>query len=195
MPVPSLQRYAKNERLAGHVGFWWGLAEGFFFFIVPDVYITFATLFAPRAGAVAWVASIAGSLAGVVVVWGLTHGLGVDYLAFLTHLPGISGRLVDHVGRSIADHGLPYTPFLALAGVPLKVYSGQAFSLGSSLGEVLLWTVFARLVRIAPSFIAVGLLRLPFRRRIEARPVAWVAALGLFWVVFYVFYFWRMSRL
>jgi len=59
---------------------------------------------------------------------------------------------------------------------------------------MLLWTVFARIVRIAPTFALVAATRLLFRRSIDARTVAWCALLGCVWVAFYVFYFIHMSR-
>ena len=188
-----IQRLARDERLARHAGFWWGLAEGLFFFIVPDVYISFAALFSLRAGAVAWVASIAGSALAACGIYVLTS-VGVEYLAFLQSIPGISGALLGRVGQRLAAEGLPYTPWLVLGGVPLKVYCGLAFSLGLSLGSVLLWTVFARIVRIAPIFALVAAARLLFRRTIDARAVGWSALLGFVWVAFYVLYFLHMSR-
>jgi hypothetical protein len=98
------------------------------------------------------------------------------------------------VGAQLGIEGLPYTPLLILGGVPLKVYAGVAATVGVGLGPMLLWTVFARIVRIAPTFALVAATRLVFRRSIEARSVAWCTLLVCVWVAFYVFYFARMSR-
>jgi hypothetical protein len=194
MRAERIERLARDERLALQAGFWWGLAEGLFFFIVPDVYVSFATLFSPRAGAVAWLASIAGSAAAIPVIYLLTATPGLDYLAFLESIPGISGPMIERVGASLAAEGLPYTPLLVSGGVPLKVYGALAFSLELSLGSVLLWTLFARIVRMAPTFVGAAAVRMLFRRRIDAHATAWCTLLGFFWLVFYVFYFVRMSR-
>jgi hypothetical protein len=194
MQPERIQRLARDERLARHAGFWWGLAEGLFFFIVPDVYITFATLFALRAGAVAWLFSIAGSVTAIPIIYLLTTILHLDYLAFLQTIPGISGPMVALVGELIRADGLPYTPFLASGGVPLKLYAASAFSLGLSLGSVLIWTVFARIVRIGPTFLLAAAVRLLFRRWIDTHPAAWCAVLAVGWIVFYVFYFVRTSQ-
>jgi hypothetical protein len=185
---------AGDERLARRAGFWWGLAEGLFFFIVPDVYISYATLFAPRAGAISWIASIAGSLLAVVLIQLLEAELGRGYIDFLGIIPGISELMIEGVRRRVAAQGLSYSPFLVLTGVPLKVYAGVAFSVGVSFGGVLLWTVFARIVRIAPSFAGAALVRLLFRGSIDARPAVWCALLAAFWFLFYIYYFVRMSR-
>jgi len=189
-----VRRLAQDERWARLAGFWWGLAEGLFFFIVPDVYISFATLFAPRAGAISWIASIAGSIVAVSLIYLISVKLGVEYTDFLLVIPGISATMIERVRQSTLEQGLPYSPFLVLGGVPLKVYAGVAFSLGVPLGGVLLWTVFARIVRIAPSFAGAAAMRLLFRRSIDARPTLWFGLLICFWSLFYVFYFIRMSH-
>lgn len=190
----EIQRLARDERLAAQVGFGWGFVEGLFFFIVPDVYISFATLFSLRAGGLAWVFSILGSATTVVAIYLLTATAGLDYLSFVGAIPGISGAMIERVESTLAAQGLPYTPLLVLGGVPLKVYAGAAFGIGLSAGSVLAWTVFARIVRIAPTFALVAVIRLLFRRRIDTRPSIWTAALGLFWIPFYIVYFLRVSR-
>lgn len=194
MQLKQIQRLARDKRVARHAGFWWGLAEGLFFFIVPDVYISFATLFSLRAGALAWAFSIAGSATAVVVLYLLVTTFSFDYVSFLDWIPGISEPLIQRVGQEIATEGLPYTPFLVTAGVPLKLYIAHAISLELSLGSVLLWTVFSRIVRIAPTFAIVAAMRLLFGRRIDAHATTWCALLGIFWFAFYVFYFVHMSR-
>jgi hypothetical protein len=194
MSAERIQRSARDERLARLAGFWWGFAEGAFFFIVPDVYVTFAALFSLRSGAVAWAASIAGSLVGVAAVY-LLVALGVNYVPFLDLIPGISKGMLFAVGAQLGgDGGLPYTPLLILGGVPLKVYAGVAATVGIGLGPMVLWTVFARIVRIAPTFAVVAATRSLFRRSIDARTVAWSVLFVCVWVAFYVFYFVRMSR-
>lgn len=193
MRAERLPRIAADERIARHAGFWWGLAEGVAFFVVPDVYISAAMLLSYRAGVAAWGASIAGSLVAVVAIRVLMLVSAVDYLGFLDAVPGISGSLIERVSSTVGAAGLPYTPLLVLGGVPLKVYAAAAFASGVSLGAALLWTVFARVVRIAPTVLALAVVRGVFRRRIDEHPGAWLSALVLCWVVFYVFYFRRMG--
>ena len=61
-----------------------------------------------------------------------------------------------------------------------------------NVDAVLFWTVFARVARIAPTVLLLATVRRLFRRRIDARPGAWLVALALFWVAFYAYYFQRM---
>jgi hypothetical protein len=187
-----IKQFARDERRAGWIGFGWGFAEGLFFFIVPDVYVTFATLFSIRAGMTAWIASIAGSLVAVCVIQ-LLSAFGVVYVRFLAGIPGISWTMLERVRMLLSATGLPYTPLLIAGGVPLKVYAGLAVSLGISLPAILIWTVFARVVRIAPVFALAAFGRLTFARHIDAHPTRWFAVLVSVWFLFYVLYFLRMG--
>ena len=189
-----IQQRARDERLARRAGFWWGFAEGVVFVIVPDVYVSFAALFSWRTGLVAWGASIVGSLTGVLTIYVLVVGLGFDYIRFLDAIPGIPSSMLFGVGAQLGANGLPYTPLLITGGVPLKVYAGTAFFLGVGLLPVLTWTVFAHIVRLAPVYALAATARLLFRRAIDARPALWSAILVAVWIVFYIFYFVRMSR-
>jgi hypothetical protein len=193
MRAERLRRLASDERLARHAGFWWGLAEGVAFFIVPDVYIGAAALFSYRTGIIAWLASIVGSLVAVTIIRLLMIASAAGYLALLDAVPGISVGMMERVGAVVRAGGLPWTPLLVLGGVPLKVYAAVAFASGFSLGAVLLWTVFARLVRIAPTVLVMAAVRWLLRERIDAHPGPWLGALVLFWAIFYVFYFQRIS--
>lgn len=195
MHPERIQRLARSERVARHTGFWWGLAEGLAFFIVPDVYISFAVLFSVRAGAMAWLFSIVGSVVAIPIIYILVTISSIDYVTFLETIPGISRALLERVEEGLLSDGLQYTPLLALGGVPLKVYGALAFSIGLSLGQVLVWTVFARFVRIAPTYIVVAGIRKLLHRHIDGHSIVWTGALILFWVVFYVFYLWRMGQL
>jgi hypothetical protein len=188
--IPTL---ARDERLARRAGFAWGFAEGVFFFIVPDVYVSFAALYGLRAGAVAWAASIAGSLAAVCVIYLLAGILALDYLSFLEHIPGISAGMLAAVDRTLRA-GLTYDLWLITGGIPLKVYAGVAQSQGTGLAALLIWTVFARIVRIAPTYALVAIVRLGLRRSIDARPRFWFGLLVVVWVAFYIFYFVAMTR-
>ena len=194
MLAERIGQFARDERRAppGWIGFAWGFAEGLFFFIVPDVYVTFATLFSLRAGVTAWIASIAGSLVAVIAIQ-LLNALGVAYVRFLAGIPGISWTMLEHVRELLGAAGLPYRPLLIAGGVPLKVYAGLAVSLGISLPAILIWTVFARIVRIAPVFAFAATGRLLFGPKIDLHAGRWFAVLVSAWFLFYVFYFLRMG--
>ena len=189
-----MKQPSSTAKKVSSIGFLWGLAEGTFFFIVPDVFIGFVAMRSVGHAAKAWMASIAGSMLAIVFIYTLMAWMDLNYLDSLTYIPGISSNLLESVSSSIAADGLPYTPLLILKGVPLKVFGAVAFSLSHSLPAVLLWTVFARLARIAPTFVVFAVLRWLCADKIDANPRPWYLAMGVFWALFYAFYFWRMSQ-
>ncbi len=188
-----LLRLARQRRAAALIGFLWGYGEGTVFFLVPDIWITWLTLFAPRSGLLAWLASIAGSLVAVLTLHGLIVGLGADPLGWISRIPGISEGMVTAVEGRLAASGLPWTAWLITGGVPLKVYAGVAFRQGIPLGAVLLWTVFARIVRIAPTVLVALVVRRLAARAIDRSPALWSLLLLGCWSLFYLTYFLAMS--
>lgn len=193
MAAPLIPLLVRNLPLVMGIGFLWGLAEGTFFFIVPDVFLTLLLLGSLRATLLAWAASILGSLCSVLLLF---RWMAIDpgeVTALITALPGISPALVDSVADALALHGLPWTPWLVAGGIPFKVYAMGAAGLGFPLEMVLVWTLLARVVRIAPVLLlALAVIRLagPDPQR---HPRRWFWAVLLAWAAFYGVYFQRMG--
>ena len=185
----KLQSLAKNNRAAKIIGFVWGYAEGGIFFLVPDIYITFATLFSFKSGYRAWGYSIAGSTLAVLTIYAVMGYTSIPYFEVLANTPGISSEMISGVTNELKRQGVPYTPLLIVGGIPLKVYSASAFALGFPLLNVLAWTLFSRIVRIAPVFFLVAAVSRLLKRRIENRPALFLGVLSLAWILFYAYYF------
>ena len=175
------------------IGFAWGFAEGLFLFIVPDVFITLATLFSPRRGGLAWATSVVGSVLAVCAAYAIAAHDPKGYRAFLIAQPGITEELARHVEGTVKETGLPVTPLLVLGGVPLKLYAFSAFSAGVALLPVLAWTLFARFVRILPSYLLFILIGRTFRGSVAAHPGAWLGLCLGAWALFYCFYLAKMG--
>lgn len=173
------------------VGFSWGLIEGLFFFIVPDVYILFVTLFSGgKNGLKSWTYSIMGSIVSVIIFAVVIIVYSPSFiLNTLTQIPGISHELNNQALMDIEKSGLPYTPFLVLSGIPLKVYTLTSFMVGHSLFAVLVWTIFAQIVRIAPGYFIALLLRKFAGKSIDRNPLSRITIYVVLWIIFYIFYF------
>jgi len=172
------------------IGFVWGLLEGLFFFIVPDVYILFVALFFTKNGLKAWGYSIIGSIVSVLIFFLVISVYSpVSVLDILTMVPGVSHELNSQTFANVESSGLPYTPLLVLGGVPLKIYTLASFGAGYSLFGILLWTIFARIVRIAPGFILTTVVGRIAKTSLNKHLVVWVASYLVLWIIFYIFYF------
>jgi hypothetical protein len=161
----------------------WGLAEATFFFLVPDVYLTFVALRSLRAGLKAAAAASAGALIGgsLLYFWGLCSPQLA--LRFLSHVPGIHDPLIARVGTELEARGLVAMLQGPLQGTPYKIYAVQWGILHGSWGSFLLVSVPARAGRFLLSVLV------PFALRRFVRP--WILACA--WTAFYIYYFWTFG--
>lgn len=163
--------------------FAWGLAESTFFFFVPDVGLTFLAIRSYRTALRAALAALTGALIGglLMYAWGLNAPEPAQ--AFLSHIPGIHAPLVEAVHGQLRDHGLAAMLLGPLRGTPYKIYAVEWGAMKGSLTAFLLMSIPARYVRFLLGVVMCAALR----RFIDPKRLA------IFWIVFYVWYFWRFG--
>jgi hypothetical protein len=165
----------------------WGLAEATLFFLVPDVWLTWMALAAPRRALRACAFALAGALAGglAMFAWAGTDPAVAE--AALDAVPAVSPAMLAEVRAELAARGW-LAPFLGpLRGVPYKLYAVESAVLGWSPPAFLLVSVPARLLRfLAVTALAAALAHGPLRRLgLPAKRWLHVAA----WTAFYAAYF------
>jgi hypothetical protein len=127
--VPSM-RPEWQRRLLGPTGialaFFWGLAEGTFFFIVPDVFLSLLGLLSLR---LTWkhVASTLGGalLAGAI----LFHWAQIDSREarqVVLGVPFIRQTMFTRVDEDFRNHGLLAMTEGSVSGLPYKLYAVEA---------------------------------------------------------------------
>jgi len=167
----------------------WGFAEATFFFIVPDVIISYVALTSARRGTVAALWAVVGAVAGGAVMWGLGARYSEQVFGAIGLVPAVSGGMIDSVAVQTGELGLVAVLTGPLRGTPYKIYAAQWGAVGGSLGLFLLASVVARL----PRFLLVAWVT----RGVALAGSRWVdpgsrrakVLLGAFWVAFYAFYF------
>lgn len=170
-------------------GFLWGLFEGTFFFIVPDVFITLVGLFRLRSGLAAMAASIVGSLLSAAVIYLLVASLGgLTVVHLVESVPEISEEMVIDVSEQLSEFGLSALLVAPLRGTPYKVYSVQAAVQDMPLGPFLLWSIPSRLERLLPTILFAGLLGVVFRNSVQRHTWIWLGIHFSIWVAIYAFY-------
>lgn len=171
--------------------FTWGLAEATFFFLVPDVLLSWVALDQPRAAWQGCWRALAGALVGgtAMYLWG-----SVDVQAALTLLegiPAISRAMCDEVAQALQTDGLLAMILGPIQGTPYKVFAVQAGAAHLGWFDFLVLSVPARVVRFA---LVTGL------AVISCRLVPWASlrlrrtAHLILWGVFYSWYFWTFRR-
>ena len=195
-PVPGTRspsrRLSWQDSLAGRPGilaaFLWGLAEATFFFVIPDVLLSFvAILDWPRT----WkhvLAAIAGALLGGALLF---HWASVDSAgarAAVTHVPFIRERMFREVSGGFRRQGWLSMLLGSVSGIPYKLYAVEAPRFASTL-EFLLVTPPARAVRFLVVWAGFGtvaswLRKRPgwtFSRLVKMHAALWIASYAFYW--------------
>ncbi len=176
------------DRAGPTVAFVWGLAEATFFFVVPDVWLTW--IVADRtvgAGLRACLWALLGALAGgcALYAWGSLDPEGVVRL--LDWVPAVSEPMLDEARRSLEAGGARAMLAGPLGGVPFKIFAAQANAAGVGFGAFLAIAPIARL----PRFVIATLVAWLVLRRVMASATVRTRRLVLTatWCGFYVVYF------
>jgi hypothetical protein len=178
------------SRLSGAWGRWlalaWGAAEASFFFLVPDMLLTWVALKAPRK---VWLHLLLAVLGAAVVgsamfAWAARDGSGAQ--GFVQAVPRVVPAMFDQAQKDLQQEGAAGLMRGPARGIPYKVYAVLAPAQGVTLGNFAAMSVPARawrMVLMVVGFAAVGwvMRRLGLTR--------WVVPLfATFWVVSMAYY-------
>jgi hypothetical protein len=181
------------KRRQSLIAFLWGVAEGWFFFMVPDVFLFLTSVQQGRPAWRAFASSVAGSLLAAVVLYGAIVLAAFPAREFLLVQPGVAPGMFTFAETAYAQHSLP--PWvIASAGVPYRVYTEVFAVAGMSFGVFLLVTMAARLLRIGVPFLALAVVMRVFRTSIQAHPRVWLAVTVVSWILFYGYWFWYITK-
>ena len=169
--------------------FLWGFAEATFFFIVPDVLLSFiAVRRGLRVALKGVVAALIGAVLGGLLMysWGAGAKLKV-IVPFLDVIPAISRTMILETLAALEKNGASTLFIAAFTGVPYKIPAALAPHAGLSLSVFLVMSVLARGLRfVLSALLAAGIATL-WRRTFRRLSPLW--AWAGFWAVFYTLWF------
>ena len=168
----------------------WGFAEATRFYVVPDVLVGWIALHGARRGAAASLWATAGAMLGGLAV----HADSRAQRARLVEIPGISEAMLEDTSAKLARDGWWAVLRGPLDGIPYKVYAAEAGVRGLPAGELVAWTVPARLWRFLALALGAGFTGVAFRGSLRRREGVWLAGYLGFWAVTYARYFARLKR-
>jgi hypothetical protein len=182
-------------------GFAWGLMEGTWFFIVPDVLLCYWALRSWRAAMVSTIAVVLGSMLAACLLYAGLHGgwFSVESLhEFWSLFPGFKSKMADtaawHLSEAGGVKGLLSGP---KSGIPFRIYVVEAWKQQLPLAGILARTPLARLQRILIAPVATLALRWAllfvrgkFFTRVDERLVlrGLAVLLIVYWVGLYIWY-------
>ncbi|HEY6202179.1 MAG TPA: hypothetical protein VI056_03980 [Candidatus Limnocylindria bacterium] len=168
----------------------WGYAEATRFWLIPDILLGWIALNRPRSIVVSVAAATVGAVMGGVRM----HRHAREERARLTEIPGINDALLIDAHERFASRGWVAVARAPLDGIPYKVYATESGLAGKPEGELIAWTMLARLWRFILSAAAAGLIGRVFSRSVRRSEGRWLAGTIAFWVFVYVRYFARLRR-
>lgn len=174
------------------LAFLWGLAEGTFFFIVPDVAISLVAMLEPRRTSRHIVAAVAGSVVAGMILFSWSSRDPGSARGAVARVPFVTAGMFAKVHASYRMRG-PGAIFLGpLSGIPYKIYAVEAPEFQGN-AAFLWWTVPARAERFLIVWAGFGVAG-TFLRRSQGWKASQLAILhGSFWILFYSFYWSRIA--
>lgn len=182
----------KKKLLSGNnvIAWLWGAAEATFFFIVPDVFLSYLALDGYKKALIACVYVLAGALAGGLFMYTISYNK-TEVTALLDMVPGISPSLIQH-GQVLFDRHMLYGMLEgSFSGVPYKIFSAHA---GSTSAPIILFILASAAARF-PRFIAISLLTAIITQTLLKNKTSVVKKRILIavWTLFYICYFYNMG--
>ena len=188
----GLSRSAWQESFLGRPGvlaaFVWGLAEATFFFVIPDVFLSFvAILDWPRTSKHIF-AAIAGALLGGALLFHWASADSTAARAAVVRVPFIRENMFAKADDGFRNQGLLSVLFGSVSGLPYKLYAVEAPKF-TSRTEFLLATPPARAVRFLLVWAGFGAVaswlrtrrRWPVSRLMKIHAALWIASYAFYW--------------
>ena len=174
------------------LSFFWGIAEGTLFFIVPDVGLSFVAVFSPRR---VWRHILAATLGAVcagalLYAWAARNPLAAH--STVARVPFTSARMFAEVESGYVRHGIGAVFLGPLSGIPYKIYAIDAPK-HFGMAEFLVATAPARAWRFILVSALAGIIAAWLRRRWHKNDLQLMAIHLVSWTVFYIFYWARIA--
>jgi membrane protein YqaA with SNARE-associated domain len=181
--------------MLGHPGlaaaFLWGLAESTFFFIIPDVFLSFVAMLDWRSTWRHIVAALAGALLGGALLfhWSQTDPKAAH--ATVARVPFITPGMFAKVNSGFDKMGLLAVLSGSVSGIPYKLYAVEAPRVSTQFA-FLLATPPARAVRFTLVWIIFGAAAGWLRRKYALATQKLASIHALIWIASYAFYWGRI---
>ncbi|MBO1001981.1 hypothetical protein ACFSKI_12015 [Pseudogracilibacillus auburnensis] len=169
------------------LAFLWGIAEATFFFIIPDVILTFIAIHGFRAGLDASLIALAGALIGGSIMYIFAVKRYDHAYRFVWRVPAIQEKMLHDVQVSLREKGLIAMVLGPIRGIPYKAYAIMAPGASIRFIPFFLASIPARFIRFFLTSVAAWYAA----EVLFGYAPMWVKYLvwGIVWVIVYVIYF------
>lgn len=125
----------------------WGWSEAVWFFLIPDVWLTFCVFRGARTAILSVLAATIGAMIGALTIYALPHSAQSALHHWWTLCPGYYAPMFSWIGEQL-QHGASGLLAGPTQGVPYRFFVYSASQSQMSLASILAWTPIARLPRM-----------------------------------------------
>ena len=168
------------------VGFFWGLSEGTWFFIIPDIALSLFALRGWKPALISTIATIIGAMIAasfLFFLFSLFPSVQSKIIQLWQLFPGYYPKMLEVAATHLKEQkarGLILGPN---SGIPYRFYILEAYKQGISLTDLLLWTPIARIERIIIAPIAVLTLKFFLKKKFGEKKTSR-------FLMFFIFFYW-----
>jgi hypothetical protein len=184
--APTQQEHPLVGPRGKALAFAWGAAEASFFFLVPDILLTWVAMKAPRRVWLHLVLTVVGAvLAGVLMYAWSAHSTTAQ--SFVAAVPRVSAAMIKQAKADLRQEGAWGAMRGPARGIPYKVYAVQAPLHGVAAIEFAAVSMLARswrMVLLTLAFAAVGVALRRWgwvRWGTPFHAVFWVVSVAMYW--------------
>ncbi len=169
------------------LAFVWGFAEATFFFIIPDVILTFIAISGFRVGLDASLLALAGALIGGIVMYVFAKRNFKQAYHFVHRVPAVGEKMLHDVESSLSDKGVIALITGPIRGIPYKAFAIFSPKMGVRFPTFLLASIPARFTRF---FLTAMIAWLLANVLFETLP-PWIkyTVWAIVWMIVYIIYF------
>lgn len=177
----------KYKNKSNVIALLWGFAEATFFFIVPDVYISYKAIKSIKIALIVSLFSLIGAIIGGTLMYFLSNNTSIDLLKYMTFIPGINDVYISQVNTDFSEHGVMALFYGPKQGIPYKLYALLAPVYNIPYITFIIISVFARSLRFILVAVIVSALSKILSKWISDKTK--IVLLIVFWVIFYAIYY------
>ena len=177
------------------IAFLWWLFESTFFFIIPDILVTFVVLFSFIKWFKVLILTIFWALVGgsiMYLFWKYNINLTLE---FLNSIPYISNEMLEYAKNTLETKWLYWMVLWPSDGISYKIYATFAWNQNFNYIEFLIYTIPARLTRLLFSFIIIWLISNLINKYFKRYYLYFLSIFLLIWTFIYWFYFYTIVEL
>ncbi len=169
------------------ISFLWSLFEATFFFIIPDVWLSFASLESLKNGFKNIGFALLGALVGGSIMYVLGSYTIINVATFLEFIPDINSNRLLEVEEILKNEGLTAIFMGPIKGIPYKIYASYSGVLALNFPLFILISIPARAMRFIITVVITHLVSKIILKKVSLSNKKII--LILIWILLYTLYF------